>query len=154
MRAALKSGDAEVVARSRDLLDKIPYGITPDSPRRFVELIATARAGGMEEWKKVVQDLLDLGPPGLELAEKLAQRLGADERERRDRRQLLDSEVWRITPNLIARGDEARIEELLERGALAAAADTDPKPRMPFGRWGEPDDAARLVAWLCSDDGR
>jgi 3-oxoacyl-[acyl-carrier protein] reductase len=33
-------------------------------------------------------------------------------------------------------------------------ADMDPKPRMPFGRWGEPDDAARLVAWLCSDDGR
>lgn len=25
---------------------------------------------------------------------------------------------------------------------------------MPAGRWGEPDDAARLVAWLCSDDGR
>ena len=33
-------------------------------------------------------------------------------------------------------------------------ADRDPKPRMPFGRWGEPDDAARLVAWLCSEDGR
>jgi 3-oxoacyl-[acyl-carrier protein] reductase len=33
-------------------------------------------------------------------------------------------------------------------------ADIDPKPRMPFGRWGEPDDAARLVAWLCSDDAR
>jgi 3-oxoacyl-[acyl-carrier protein] reductase len=33
-------------------------------------------------------------------------------------------------------------------------ADVDPKPRMPSGRWGEPDDAARLVAWLCSDDGR
>ena len=25
---------------------------------------------------------------------------------------------------------------------------------MPFGRWGEPDDAARLVAWLCTDDAR
>jgi 3-oxoacyl-[acyl-carrier protein] reductase len=25
---------------------------------------------------------------------------------------------------------------------------------MPFGRWGRPDDAARLVAWLCSDDAR
>jgi 3-oxoacyl-[acyl-carrier protein] reductase len=24
--------------------------------------------------------------------------------------------------------------------------------QMPFGRWGEPDDAARLIAWLCSDD--
>ena len=27
-------------------------------------------------------------------------------------------------------------------------ADVDPTRRMPFGRWGEPDDAARLVAWL------
>jgi 3-oxoacyl-[acyl-carrier protein] reductase len=23
---------------------------------------------------------------------------------------------------------------------------------MPSGRWGRPDDAARLVTWLCSDD--
>jgi len=28
----------------------------------------------------------------------------------------------------------------------------DPKPSMPQGRWGEPDDAARLIAWLCTDD--
>jgi 3-oxoacyl-[acyl-carrier protein] reductase len=33
-------------------------------------------------------------------------------------------------------------------------ADIDPAGRMPAGRWGEPDDAARLVAWLCSDDAR
>jgi 3-oxoacyl-[acyl-carrier protein] reductase len=33
-------------------------------------------------------------------------------------------------------------------------ADQDPGRAMPFGRWGEPDDAARLVAWLCSDDAR
>lgn len=33
-------------------------------------------------------------------------------------------------------------------------AELEAKPRMPFGRWGEPDDAARLVAWLCSEDGR
>ena len=31
-------------------------------------------------------------------------------------------------------------------------AEIDPKRRMPAGRWGEPDDAARLVAWLCSED--
>lgn len=29
-----------------------------------------------------------------------------------------------------------------------------PDGAMPFGRWGEPDDAARLVAWLCSDEAR
>jgi len=31
-------------------------------------------------------------------------------------------------------------------------AEIDPRPRMPSGRWGEPDDAARLVGWLMSDD--
>lgn len=31
-------------------------------------------------------------------------------------------------------------------------ADRDPAQTMPFGRWGRPEDAARLVAWLCSDD--
>jgi 3-oxoacyl-[acyl-carrier protein] reductase len=30
-------------------------------------------------------------------------------------------------------------------------AEIEPKP-MPLGRWGEPDDAARLIAWLCTDD--
>ncbi|MFO7571410.1 MAG: SDR family oxidoreductase [Gaiellaceae bacterium] len=34
------------------------------------------------------------------------------------------------------------------------AAGLDPPPAMPCGRWGTPDDAARLVAWLCSEDGR
>lgn len=31
-------------------------------------------------------------------------------------------------------------------------ADQDPRPNMPLGRWGQPDDAARLIAWLCSDE--
>jgi len=31
-------------------------------------------------------------------------------------------------------------------------AEIDPTPAMPLGRWGEPDDAARLIAWLCTDD--
>ena len=31
-------------------------------------------------------------------------------------------------------------------------ASQDPRPAMPLGRWGQPDDAARLIAWLCSDE--
>ena len=31
-------------------------------------------------------------------------------------------------------------------------ANLDPRPAMPLGRWGRPDDAARLIAWLCSDE--
>jgi NAD(P)-dependent dehydrogenase (short-subunit alcohol dehydrogenase family) len=30
--------------------------------------------------------------------------------------------------------------------------EVDPKNSMPQGRWGQPDDAARLIAWLCTDD--
>jgi len=33
-------------------------------------------------------------------------------------------------------------------------ADLSPEQAMPFGRWGSPDDAARLITWLCSDDAR
>jgi 3-oxoacyl-[acyl-carrier protein] reductase len=32
--------------------------------------------------------------------------------------------------------------------------DQDPAGTMPFGRWGHPDDAARLIAWLCTDEAR
>lgn len=31
-------------------------------------------------------------------------------------------------------------------------AGVDPGTSMPLGRWGQPDDAARLIAWLCTDD--
>lgn len=55
-------------------------------------------------------------------------------------------------------------DELADRGIRVNAVNPGPTAtgwtegieptRMPSGRWGEPDDAARLVAWLCSDDGR
>jgi 3-oxoacyl-[acyl-carrier protein] reductase len=57
-------------------------------------------------------------------------------------------------------------DELADRGLTVNAvnpgptdtgwglADQDPRLTMPFGRWGEPDDAARLIAWLCSDEAR
>src|ERR1051326_9545439 len=28
----------------------------------------------------------------------------------------------------------------------------DPRSAMPLGRWGHPEDAARLIAWLCRDE--
>jgi 3-oxoacyl-[acyl-carrier protein] reductase len=57
-------------------------------------------------------------------------------------------------------------DELADRGITVNAinpgptetgwglAERDPRKAMPLGRWGEPDDAARLVAWLCTDDAR
>src|SRR5262245_1179991 len=94
LREALKSADAEVVARARDLLDKIPYGVTPDMPRRFVELITAARSGGDAAWPGVVRDLLDLGPRGLEVARKLIDRLATTPAAREAMARTLDLEGW------------------------------------------------------------
>lgn len=55
-------------------------------------------------------------------------------------------------------------DELAERGITVNSVnpgptdtgwgigDLEPYPAMPLGRWGEPDDAARLIAWLCTDE--
>ncbi|HEY1377733.1 MAG TPA: hypothetical protein VGF55_13120, partial [Gemmataceae bacterium] len=122
LKAGLKSDDAEVVARCRDLLDKIPYGITPDMPRRFVELIAAARTGGPGAWPTVAPDLLDLGPRGLDVADRLIDRLAATAAQRDSMRHAIDVEGWRVAPALLAAGQADRAGELLERSAVAAAA--------------------------------
>lgn len=118
----LKSSDAEVVARCRDLLDKIPYGITPDTPRRFVELIAAARGGGAGGWPGVVPELLDLGPRGMDVARKLVERIASNDSQREAMNHTLDLEGWRIAAAALAAGETERAERLLERSAVASAA--------------------------------
>jgi tetratricopeptide (TPR) repeat protein len=127
LKAGLKSADAEVVARCRDLLDKIPYGITPDMPRRFLELIAAARSGGPGGWPNVAPDLLDLGPRGLEVANKLIERIAGNDGQRDAMRRTLELEGWRVAPALLAAGQTDKAAGLLERSAvLAAAGGADP----------------------------
>jgi tetratricopeptide (TPR) repeat protein len=127
LKAGLKSDDAEVVARCRDLLDKIPYGITPDMPRRFVELIATARSGGAGGWPAVAPELLDLGPRGLAVARQLIDRLATNDGQRTAMNRTLDLEGWRVAPGLIAAGETDKAGELLERSAgVAATLPRDP----------------------------
>ena len=122
LKAGLNSADVEVVARCRDLLDKIPYGITPDMPRRFVELIATARAGGAGGWPAVVPDLLDLGPRGLDVARRLIDRIANNDGQRFGMRRTLDLEGWRVAPTLLAAGQIDKATDLLERSAVIAAS--------------------------------
>ena len=54
-------------------------------------------------------------------------------------------------------------DALIDRGITVNAVNPGPTDtgwaagldasRFPLGRWGQPDDAARLIAWLCSDEG-
>ena len=74
--------------------------------------------------------------------------------------------AYAVSKGALAIATRTLAEELADRGLTVncinpgptdtgwGLADVEPRPRMPSGRWGEPDDAARLVAWLCSEDGR
>ena len=73
--------------------------------------------------------------------------------------------AYAISKGALAIAAATLADELANRGIRVNAVDpgptntgyldgVDPSGRSPSGRWGEPDDAARLVAWLCSDDGR
>jgi 3-oxoacyl-[acyl-carrier protein] reductase len=74
--------------------------------------------------------------------------------------------AYAVSKGALHQATRTLAEELADRGITVntvnpGPTDTgwglgehDPGRVMPFGRWGEPDDVARLVAWLCSDDGR
>jgi len=74
--------------------------------------------------------------------------------------------AYAVSKGALAVATKTLAEELADRGITVncvnpgptdtgwGLAEVEPAGRMPFGRWGEPDDAARLVAWLCSDEGR
>jgi 3-oxoacyl-[acyl-carrier protein] reductase len=72
--------------------------------------------------------------------------------------------AYAVTKGALHQATKTLAEALIDRGITVntvnpgptdtgwGLADIDPKPAMPLGRWGEPDDAARLIAWLCTDD--
>ena len=74
--------------------------------------------------------------------------------------------AYAVSKGALHQATKTLADELIDRGITVntvnpGPTDTgweisswDPRPAMPLGRWGEPDDAARLIAWLCSDDAR
>jgi 3-oxoacyl-[acyl-carrier protein] reductase len=72
--------------------------------------------------------------------------------------------AYAVSKGALHQATKTLADELIDRGISVNAVnpgptDTgwdisgqDPRPSMPLGRWGEPEDAARLIAWLCSDE--
>ncbi len=64
----------------------------------------------------------------------------------------LQQVTWTLSDELIGRGITVNAVNPGPTDTGWGIGELDPAPAMPLGRWGEPDDAARLIAWLCSDD--
>ncbi len=79
---------------------------------------------------------------------------------------MADTVAYAVSKGALHQATRTLSADLIERGITVNAinpgpTDTgwglgqrDPAPAMPAGRWGEPDDAARLISWLCTDDAR
>jgi 3-oxoacyl-[acyl-carrier protein] reductase len=72
--------------------------------------------------------------------------------------------AYAVSKGALHQATKTLADELIDRGITVNAvnpgptdtgwdiSDRDPRPSMPLGRWGRPEDAARLIAWLCSDE--
>jgi 3-oxoacyl-[acyl-carrier protein] reductase len=72
--------------------------------------------------------------------------------------------AYAVSKGALHQATKTLADELIDRGITVNTvnpgptdtgwdiAERDPTTTMPLGRWGRPDDAARLVAWLCSDE--
>jgi 3-oxoacyl-[acyl-carrier protein] reductase len=72
--------------------------------------------------------------------------------------------AYAVSKGALHQATRTLADELIDRGITVntvnpGPTDTgweisgrDPHPLMPLGRWGQPEDAARLIGWLCSDD--
>jgi len=72
--------------------------------------------------------------------------------------------AYAVSKGAVHQATKTLADELIDRGITVNTvnpgptntgweiATQDPRPAMPLGRWGEPDDAARLIAWLCTDE--
>jgi hypothetical protein len=114
LRQVLKGDDAEAVRRAREILDKFDWGLYPDTPAAVVSLIDDYRSGAPESRPGVVAKLLEQGGPGYTALMKIAAKESAPEARALIWQQLA-ADMPRLAGALLADGQEARLEEVLEQ---------------------------------------
>ncbi len=115
LRQVLKDGDAEAVRRAREILDKFDAGLYPDTPEAVTRLIDEYRSGTPEARAAAIPKLLDQGGPGYAAL----MRLAAQEKDGMAKAliwQLLAADMPRLAAALLADGQDARLQEILEQG--------------------------------------
>jgi tetratricopeptide (TPR) repeat protein len=113
LRQVLKDGDPEAGRRAREILDKFDWGLYPDTPEAVASLIEEYRSRTGESRAALVPKLFDHGSAGFTALTKIA----AAERSPETRALIssyLTSDMPRLAAALLAEGQDARLEELLE----------------------------------------
>ncbi len=123
LREAANSGDPEVVRQARMLLDRILYRVDPDTPQAIIDLMNRFREadGAPTEQAQVVREMLRLGSRGHRFLVRLLDATGDKARQ-----VILDQfayDDWKVLGALLADGQGALVEELLDK-ALAAQNDS------------------------------
>jgi predicted Zn-dependent protease len=115
LEEALKSDDAEVVRRARDILDKFKWGIYPDTPADTVALIRAYQSAENHGRLDILQKLLQGGPAGLQAVLKIV-RNEKDANQRRILGGLVSSKLPVSLPQVLENSDYEKFETLLEIG--------------------------------------
>jgi tetratricopeptide (TPR) repeat protein len=121
LRQVLKDGDPEAIRRAREILEKFDWGLYPETPEAVANLIERYRSGTPEDQAAVVPKLLEHGSSGFTALMKIA----AAEKSPEAKAliwQLLAADMPRLAGALLAEGQDARLEEILEQ-ALTGEGD-------------------------------
>lgn len=113
LKDALRSDDPELKRRAGELLDKFRWGIYADTPQKVVDLIARYQSADRGGRQAIVKDLFDQGGPGCAALVKIAA-AEEDAEVRRVLFQQVSTEAARAIPGLLAEGNLAALEDLLE----------------------------------------
>jgi tetratricopeptide (TPR) repeat protein len=115
LEEAMKSDDAEVVRRARDILDKFKWGIYPDTPADLVALIRAYQAADNNGRLEILPKLLQSGPNGLQAVLKIA-RNEKNDHQRKLLGDLVSSKLPAALTRVLEHDDYKHFETLLEVG--------------------------------------
>ncbi|HEY7428535.1 MAG TPA: hypothetical protein VH682_30170, partial [Gemmataceae bacterium] len=114
LEEAMKSDDAEVVRRARDILDKFKWGIYPDTPADIAALIRAYQSAENNGRLDILEKLLQGGPAGLQAVRKIVRK----EKDANQRRVLGGLVASKLPPlsQVLEHNDYEKFEALLEIG--------------------------------------
>lgn len=116
LRAALKSTDPEIRTRAASVLDKVRYGLRPDTPPEIAALIDQFRHGGSLPARR--QALAGLQAKGQWSIVLTLLRGESDPQQRRQLAEAISADAGKLLRPLLEQGDFDQAEQVLELTAL------------------------------------